>query len=67
VEFVARGENVRVAWKSGQYRVISGSSFAAPHLSALVARIRQVRPDWNACQMKSALYELAAAGVDVSS
>ena len=67
VEFVARGENLRVAWKGGQYRVISGSSFAAPHLSALVARIRQVRPDWNACQVKTALYELAAAGVDVAS
>jgi subtilisin family serine protease len=66
VEFVARGENVRVAWKGGQYRVISGSSFAAPHLSALVARIRQVRPDWNACQVKTALYELATAEVDVS-
>jgi subtilisin family serine protease len=66
VEFVARGENVRVAWKGGQHRMISGSSFAAPHLSALVARIREVRPDWNACQVKSALYELAAAGVDVA-
>lgn len=66
VEFVARGDNVRVAWKGGQHRIISGSSFAAPHLSALVARIRQVRPDWNACQMKSALYELAAVGVDVA-
>ena len=66
VEFVARGENLRVAWKGGQYRVISGSSFAAPHLSALVARLRQVRPGWNACQVKTALYELAAAGVDVS-
>jgi subtilisin family serine protease len=66
VEFVARGENVRVAWKGGQYRMISGSSFAAPHLSALVARIRQVRPEWNACQVKSALYELAAVGADAS-
>jgi hypothetical protein len=46
--------------------VISGSSFAAPHISALVARIRQVRPDWNACQVKTALYELAAAEVDVA-
>jgi subtilisin family serine protease len=65
VEFVARGENVRVAWKGGQHRIISGSSFAAPHLSALVARIRQVKPEWNACQVKSALYELAESGVDV--
>jgi subtilisin family serine protease len=67
VEFVARGENVRVAWKGGQHRIISGSSFAAPHLSALVARLRQLKPTWNPCQVKSALYDLAESGVDVAS
>jgi len=66
VEFVARGQNVRVAWKGGGHRVISGSSFAAPHLSALVARIRQVQPGWNACQVKALLYELAEKGIDVA-
>jgi subtilisin family serine protease len=59
VEFVAAGQDVRVAWKGGGYRLMSGSSFAAPHLTALVARIRQVRREWNACQVKGALYELA--------
>jgi len=60
VEFVAPGQDLRVAWKDGTWRVMTGSSFAAPHLSAIAARIRQRRPDWNACQVKSALYELAA-------
>jgi len=66
VEFVAAGQDVRVAWKGGGHRVISGSSFAAPHLTALVARIRQHQRNWNACQVKTVLYELAAEGVDVA-
>ena len=59
VEFVARGEKVRVAYKGGGYRLMTGSSVAAPHLAALVARIRQTHREWNACQIKSALYEVA--------
>ncbi len=59
VEFVARGINVRVAWTNKGYKTITGSSFAAPHLAALAARIRELRPEWNACQAKAALYELA--------
>lgn len=59
VEFVATGANLRVPWKDRGYRTISGSSFAAPHLSALAARLRQLHPEWNACQAKAALYELA--------
>ena len=59
VEFAARGENVRVAWRDGGYRRATGASFAAPHLAALAARIRQLRPDWNACQVRTCLYDLA--------
>ena len=60
VEFVARGVQLRVPWKGGGHRTITGSSFAAPHVTALAARIRQVRPGWNVCQAKSALYHLAS-------
>ena len=67
VEFVAAGEDVRVAWKGASHRVISGSSFAAPHMTALVARLRQVKPHWNPCQIKSALYALAESQIDVAS
>lgn len=61
VEFVARGQDIRVAWKDGSYRTSTGSSFAAPHLAAIVARIRQLHPDWNVCQMKAALYQIGEA------
>jgi subtilisin family serine protease len=63
VEFVARGERVLVAYKSGEYRMMTGSSIAAPHLTALVARVLQCRPGWNACQIKSALYDVAMSGI----
>lgn len=59
VEFVARGRELRLPWRRGAYQVVTGSSFAAPHLAALAARIRQLRPAWNACEMKAALYRLA--------
>ena len=57
-EFEARGEAVRTAWKDGERRTLTGSSFAAPHLAALLARLRECHMDWNACQAKAALYAL---------
>lgn len=58
VEFVARGEDVRMPWKGGIYKTATGSSYAAPHLSALVAKILQSEPDLNAMQIKTLLYSL---------
>lgn len=63
VEFRAAGVDVRVPWRDGTWAVVSGSSFAAPHVSALVARVKQARPQWNAAQVKSGLYELASGAV----
>jgi len=60
VEFVARGRDVPVAWRGGGWRTNTGSSFAAPHLAALVARIKELRPTWNACDVKTQLYRLAS-------
>ena len=59
VEFVARGENIKLPWKGGDWRETTGSSFAAPHLAALAARVRELRPAWNVMQVKTALYEIA--------
>lgn len=60
-EFETRGVAVRTAWKDGEHRTLTGSSFAAPHLAALLARLRERHPGWNACQAKTALYELCEA------
>jgi subtilisin family serine protease len=59
VQFIANGRKLRLAWSNGRWRTDSGSSYAAPHLAALVARIRQLRPRWNAVEVMAGLYSLA--------
>jgi subtilisin len=44
VEFAALGVNVCLPWKDGQWATNTGSSFAAPRLSALLARLLSVYP-----------------------
>jgi hypothetical protein len=55
-EFAAHGANIRVAWKGGGHRLLTGSSFAAPRLTALLAGLRTAQPSWNACEAKAWLY-----------
>lgn len=62
VEFLAPGVDLVVPWLGGTRRVVTGSSFAAPHVAAAAARIRELRPDFNIHQAKAALYALADAG-----
>lgn len=59
VEFVARGSGIEVAWKGGGMRNISGSSFAAPHAAALLARLLSVYPALSPLQAKALLHRLA--------
>ncbi|MEM9281183.1 MAG: S8 family serine peptidase [Verrucomicrobiota bacterium] len=44
VSFSAKGENVEVAWIGGGVQLQTGTSFAAPRLSAMIARILSVYP-----------------------
>jgi len=60
VEFGARGIDVRVAWQAGGWTTATGNSFAAPHITGLIARILSKHPDLTAFQMKSILRALAA-------
>lgn len=39
VEFFAMGEKVEVPWLEGGWKVVTGSSYAAPRVSGLVARL----------------------------
>jgi subtilisin family serine protease len=45
VSFSARGENVEVAWIGGGVQNQTGTSFAAPRVSGMIARILSVYPD----------------------
>jgi subtilisin family serine protease len=60
VEFGAPGIDVRVAWKDGGWITATGNSFAAPHITGLVARIRAKHPGLAAFHLKAILRSLAA-------
>lgn len=59
VEFVANGEKVDVPWRNRRRKSTSGSSFAAPHVTALLARILSVFPQLPPLQAKALLHQLA--------
>src|SRR4029078_13351221 len=44
VEFGGYGLNVDVAWRGGTRMVVTGNSFAAPHIAGYAARIRAAHP-----------------------
>jgi subtilisin family serine protease len=55
VEFGAPGINVRVAWLGGGYMTVTGNSFAAPHITGLVAKILSKHPGLTPFQVKTIL------------
>ena len=55
VEFLAPGINVTVAWLGGQQMTVTGNSFAAPHISGLVAKILGKHPGLSPFQIKTIL------------
>jgi subtilisin family serine protease len=59
VEFGAPGINVRVAWSDEGYITATGNSFAAPHLTGLVALLRSKHPGLTPFEVKTVLRELA--------
>jgi subtilisin family serine protease len=60
VEFGAPGIDVRVAWRDGGWLNSTGNSFAAPHISGLIARMLAKHPHLTVFQVKTILRALAA-------
>jgi subtilisin family serine protease len=60
VEFGAPGIDLPVAWLGGTTLTATGNSFAAPHITGLVARILGKYPGLTLFQVKSILRALAA-------
>ena len=56
VEFAARGDDIEVAWKDGVTKQATGSSYAAPHVAGLLARLLSVYPDLPPLQAKALLH-----------
>ena len=61
VEFAACGQDVVVPWLGGALKKVTGSSFAAPHLAGLLARLLSACPDLPPLQAKALLHQLASA------
>ncbi len=65
---VAPGVNIRSCIPNGQYGYSSGSSMAAPHVSGIVALLREKNPNASPEQIKSALLagarDLGSVGPD---
>ncbi len=60
VEFAALGVNVNVPWKGGLQREATGSSFAAPRVAGLLARILSIFPHLTTLQSKCLLEHIAS-------
>ncbi len=59
VEFAARGADIDVAWLCGGSKRVTGSSFAAPHVAGLLARLLGGSPQLSPLQAKALLQSLA--------
>lgn len=62
-DFGAPGVDLEVAWTGGGRVVVTGNSFAAPHVTGLVARLLSKHPDLTPYQVKSVLRAVAANAV----
>jgi hypothetical protein len=58
VEFAAPGQNIEVPWSGGACKKVTGSSFAAPHLTGLLARLLSCCPTLSPLQAKALLQRL---------
>jgi subtilisin len=64
VEFAARGQDLEVAWMGGSRKKVTGSSFAAPHVTGLLARLLSCCPTLSPVQAKALLHQLAKPWVN---
>lgn len=59
VEFAAPGVDIDIAWMGGVLKKETGSSFAAPHVTGLLARLLSVYPQLKPPVAKALLQEIA--------
>ena len=59
VEFAARGDDLDVPWCGAGRKKVTGSSFAVPHVAALLARLLSMCPDLPPLAAKALLQRVA--------
>ena len=60
IELAAPGTNIRAPWAGGGHKTVTGTSFAAPHISGIVALILAKHPYLTPFELKTILYAIAA-------
>ena len=60
IEFGAPGIDVHVPWQDHQWITATGNSFAAPHITGIVAKLLGNHPDLTPFQVKTVLRAIAA-------
>ncbi len=58
IEVEAQGIYVKAPTREGKYQLWTGTSFACPHITAILARMRSVLPDLTPFQAKMLLWSL---------
>lgn len=53
IEFGARGHDVEVPWRDGEWRIMDGSSFAAPLVAGRLARFKELDPGLRVWELKT--------------
>jgi subtilisin len=61
VEFAAPGQDLEVAWMGGGRKKVTGSSFAAPQVTGLLARLISCCPTLSPVHAKALLHQLATS------
>ena len=63
IECVARGDEQRVCWLNGKYIMTGGNSFAAPHITGIVAHLLEQHPKCSVQDIRLLLQEKALSEI----
>ena len=63
IECVARGDEQRVCWLNGKHIMTGGNSFAAPHITGIIARLLEQHPKCSVQDIRLLLQEKALSEI----
>lgn len=64
VEFAAPAEEIEVPWLGGGQKKVTGSSYAAPQIAAVLARLLSAAPELEPLEAKALMHRLARPWTD---